>query len=355
MKLIKLISAVFIFLIALNAFADQNPDAQKAEALLKDGKREEAYQMYMSLFRANPDNVTITYGLARSALTDHPNQAVAALEHLVARYPYNRLFVDDLAKAYTALGDKETGEIYTSAAPKRRVSRSSARYEVHGGLRWGGIYDSNANLGPSSGYVRFGDYFIALDDAKQTASYGAYVGSNIDVGYRISPGNPWRLAWDAGVYARYNFNDKLKDMDRDFSEWYRVAGGIKGVFATRLIDVRVKTELYDNSFYQTIYSYGAELTFLQAVLQKYHFITYLSRDKRDYIRNEDNTGTYIYAGEYFRVYFGNAPDSITIGGRYSAGDVNNENYSYNGWDTSISARINFQRGWMLSPQASYGT
>jgi opacity protein-like surface antigen len=370
MKLIKLISAVFICLISLSAFADQNSDARKAEALLKDGKNEGAYQIYMSLFRADPDNRTIAYGLARSALlAGHPNQAVAAYEHLITKEPNNKTFLNGLSRAYTALKDKETAGIYASrSAPKRNASPSS-RYEVHGGLRAGSIYDSNANLGPASNYLRLGNYSVTLNDVKQIPSYGMYIGGNIDASYRVAPKSLWRIAWDAGMYARYNFNDKLEDIDREYAEWYRLALGMKGVFLTRMIDFRVKSELYDNdyrikteiynnSFYQTdsyktIFTYGAELTFLQAVRYRYHFITSLSWDKRDY-DNENYTGTYAYAGEYLRIYFDEILHSVTVGGRYSSGEANNENLSYDGWDALVSARLNITSGLTFTPQISYG-
>ncbi|MDR2401325.1 MAG: tetratricopeptide repeat protein [Deferribacteraceae bacterium] len=354
--LLSVFTALLILLSAAWAYASQEDDMQRAGSLLRAGKNEEAYRILMNLFRGDPDNETINLALAGAALSaNHPNQAVMAFENLLEKHPDNRTFLNGISKAYMAIGDEKTARYYQeSAAKSESAANILNRFEARGALRFGGIYDSNANQGPESNTLKLGDYYLTLHDAKQESSYAAYFGGTLDLSYRLASGSPWRITGELGVNARYYFSGKLEDAEREFSGSYWGAAGVRGVFSSRLLEVRAKSEIYDYDFYQTVYVYGGELMFIQALKQRFHLITSLSGAYRNYIRNEDYSGGYGAAGEYLRVFFGNSFHSVTIGGRYMFGSAESEAFSCNGWEGSISAHFYLPYGFSVSPRGSYG-
>jgi tetratricopeptide (TPR) repeat protein len=364
-------SSALFFLIGFALFAlsvhAQNAPKYKSVAdgvdlgmsYLSGEKYDEAYSLFMALLREAPDNSTVNILLARSALlAKHPYQAIMAYERIIERYPSYVDFNQEIAEAYIALGDNITARRYLEKyngqrAIARRPPPKPNRFEARGSIRVGGIYDSNANQGPAENYLKLGDYFFTLKDAKAEESYAAYFGFNLDGSYRLSDTGSWRAVGDFGVYLKNNFSEKLKELDRDYSQYYRLALGLRGAFSTRLIDMRLKAETFDYNFYQTVYIYGADINFIQAAGRSVHFLTALSGDKRDYARSTDYSGLYFSGGEYIRVFLGGSKHYITAGGRYMLASAEAESNSYNGWEASVHGGFTLPLGVRFSPKISW--
>jgi hypothetical protein len=363
MKISALFFLIGFALFALSVHAQDTPKYKSVDdgvnlgtRYLSEEKYDEAYNLFMALLREVPDNSTVNILLARSALlSNHPNQAIMVYERLINKEPGNKNFQRDIAQAYIAIGDRNTAQYYLEmdGALKKEETAGRSRFEAHGRVVIGGIYDSNANQGPAENYLKLGDYFFTVKDAKAMESYAAYLGFNLDGSYRLSDAGSWRAVGDFGVYLKNNFSEKLKELDRNYSQYYRLAAGLRGAFSTRLIDMRLKAEMFDYNFYQTVYIYGAEINFIQAAGRSVHFITALSGDKRDYARSENYTGIYFSGGEYLRIFLGGSKHYITAGGRYILADAEAENNSYNGWEASIRGGFSLPFGMRFSPKISW--
>ncbi len=250
-------------------------EQSKAEAatLLKTGKAKEAYELYARLMRDEPEDDDIVLGLARSALyAGRPNQAVMAYQLLLEKYPKERVLYEEIGQAYMALGDRETAKTYLDQAKLEDVGstldvleKRYAQTQVHGRLRAGVMFDSNANQGPASNQMTLGNYLIRFDSAKSVSSAALYAGAQVDVAHRLEQSSPWWLVGDGQALWRGNANSDLDSTHSRESQWGRVSGGIRHLDSQTLFDLRLKGEVFDYEFYQRVMALGPEMLFLVAV------------------------------------------------------------------------------------------
>lgn len=334
----------------------------QAATLLNEGKVADAYELYMRLYRADPEDDEIVLGLARSAAgAGKHNQAIMAYERLIALYPKDPGLYGEIANSYMALGDRPAAERYMAsmnelsgegvsqedmAITLDKLERAYDRFQYRGRVRFGFLYDSNANQGPSTSTMSLGPWrnVIVPDvDAKET--FGAYLGADIDLGWRLEPDGAWWLVGDVQAFLRGNANDDLHDIRAQESQWGRTAIGLRRLSSETLLDFRVKAEIFDYEFYQHISAIGPEAVFLWAATPSVHLITRGGIDHRDYSRESDRNGAYYWVGQYLRLFMGARNHEAIIGARYTGGSADKGDYSYDGWEGSLS--FNFKLPWEL--------
>lgn len=370
----------FCFFIALcsSAFAASTTspirrgavEENKAEAatLLEKGKADQAYTLYMRLVREAPDDDEINLGLARSAARSGKwNQSVMAYETLLEKHPREAGLYGELADVYMRLGDREGAE--RSMAMLRSLdgkttqadtdkaldvmNKRYSRFQAHGRVRAGVLYDSNANMGPHSSTMDLGDWRVRVSGAEQKDTFGGYLGADIDLGWRLEQDSPWWLVGDAQFFLRGNTNDALDDLHNRESQWGRAAVGVRHLTATTLSELRVKAEIFDYEFYQNVSAFGAEGTFLWAVTPSVQLIARGGIDQRVYSRDEDRNGVYGWAGQYARLFFGEANHEFVIGARYLGAAADKKDYGYNGWEGSARFLFKLPHGFEVGPFASF--
>ncbi|GHS87726.1 hypothetical protein AGMMS49957_08110 [Synergistales bacterium] len=364
MKNLSLILILSTLIFSASSRADA-ADLSKAGTLAGAGRMKEAYRELFSLLREYPDDDEVNLALARVALAaDHPHQAVMAYERLIMKYPTSAIFRREIASAYLALGDKTTAEYYLSFDPAldsdslgaalKEMGKRYERFHMRGSLRLGTFYDSNANQGLDSNRVNLGDWLVELgDSSKKIGTGGLYLGGNIDTSNRLSRVSPWQFVTDGAFYLRYGFSGSLQDEGQEYSQWWRGAVGFRHVGETDIFDFRVKSEVFDYDFDQTVYAFGAEAAFSHAVSRRWLLITRVSVDARNYVRNDAYNGTYGSIGQYAWWLFGTGDHEFTLGGRFIFGDANYKNYSYDGWELSAAFRFKLSDDLIISPSASY--
>ncbi len=368
---------VFVTLAALPASAaEDNParrtavETGKAEAatLLEQGKAAEAYELYMRLVREAPDDDAINLGLARAATKARRwNQAVMAYEILLEKYPREAGLYGELANVYMLLGDRESAErslammrsldgttskTQTDAALDLLESRYS-RFQAHGKIRAGALYDSNANMGPRSNDLMLGLWPVHFEDAKKKETFGAYVGADVDLGWRLEQDSAWWLVGDAQGFWRGNTNSDLHDSHSQESQWGRIAGGVRRLTASTLFDARLKAEIFDYEFYQNVLAVGPEATFLWAATPSVQLITRGGLDQRVYSLDSDRNGIYGWLGEYLRLFFGAGNHEFMFGARYLGASPDRSRYGYNGWEASARVLFKLPYGFEFGPHVSF--
>lgn len=299
----------------------------QAAALVREGRLPEALDLYERILAAQPDD---------------PAAYTEAFEaYVAAGLPDEALRVAALAGSRFPAGGEH--------------ARENRRLVLHGGVRAGLIYDSNANQGPSSNMMDLGDWKnVEVDDAKEISSLGAYASANLDAGYRLNErGSVWAVG-DASFYWRGNENDKLDKLNS--REWQsgRAAAGIRLLGGKHMLDLRLKAEAFDYEFYNHVFATGPELRYIYAPHPRLHLITAANVEARDYSRSSDRNGAYGSAGEYARFFFGQAGHSLMIGASYIGGGAKEKDYRYDGWQGSARFSFNLPRGFTASPYVSFG-
>lgn len=372
-----LVPLCMLLLVSTAIAADDSPALRTAvgsakadaAALMQQGKYASAYDMYMRLLREAPDDDEINLNLARSSMrSGRYNQAVMAYERLTEKYPSEPVLYSELAQAYMALEDRYSAEQamatmrslnpnINKADNDRLLDALEKRYDhwqVHGKLRTGLLYDSNATFGPSSTTMDMGVWRVTLPDAEAKSTFGAYLGANLDVGWKAERDTPWWIVGDAQGMARGNGDSSLDDVHSRTSEWGRAAVGLRHLTPSTMFDLRFKSEVFDYQWYQNVTASGPEATWLWAVTPSWHLITRGTLDSRAYSRDGDRNGAYWTLGQYVRRFFGESNHEIMVGLSYVGGNTPEKaDYCYTGWEASARLSLKLPKGFELAPFVSF--
>ncbi len=338
----------------------------KAEAatLMAQGNAKEAYELYSRLLREDPSDDEINLGLARSALAaSRPNQALMAYLRLLEKYPNEPMLHNEVAQTYMALGDKKKAELHLTRDPSLNLAgRDNAlesmgkrydRFQVHGNVRSGILFDSNANQGTSSTVMDLGVWQVNIDSAEKKETFGAYLGGQLELGYRLEQAGAWWVVGDVQAYARGNTNNDLGENTSRYWQWGRVAAGARFLNSQNLFDLRLKSEVFDYEFDQHVLAAGPEFFYVRALRPWVQLISRGGIELRDYNESSANNGPYWNIGQYARFFFGAENHEFMLGGRYLGGKANNNMNSYDGWETSARFTFKLPYGFQLSPHISY--
>lgn len=347
-------------------------EQSKAEALtlLNQGEFQQAYELYIRLLREQPEDDAINLGLARSAaMAGHHYQAVMAYQRLIERYPNTPGLYSEIARSYIALGDRPTAEYYTQRLRELdknltqqdvdraldALEKNYTNFHYYGKIRTGFIYDSNANQGPSSNIMNLGVWNnVIVPEAQGKESGAMYVGADIDLSWRMSQNSSWWVVSDAQFYWRGNFNHDLNSTHIRESQWGRIGVGVRHLSDKSMFDVRIKGEIFDYEFYQNISTIGPEATFVYAVSPNTHLILRGGINQRFYSKDKNRDGVYGWVGPYIRHYLGEQRHYILAGIRYTGGNADRTDYSYNGWEAMTSLTFKLPYRLELSPYVIYG-
>ncbi len=349
---------------ALDLALDQG--RAQAKTFLNKGRYEEAYQLYMRLLREEPDNDETNYGLALAAVrTRRYSQALLAFERLADRYPADANLCRSLADTYLRLDDKESARRelnlarqYDPTLTDTRIARilgsmesAQARFQAHGRISGGVMYDSNANQGPASDRMSLGIFDnLTVHGVKAVDSWGSYLNGMLDTGWRMGEDSPWWLVSDMAFFKRWNGNPKLLT-NNEFA-WGRASLGLRHASSRTLSELRFKAEMADQNRDQRVRVLGPEATFVWSALPNLQFITRAALEKRFYSLDIGRDGTYWWVGEYLRVLLGASGHEMTLGLRALGSAVDADDYNYNGLEASLRLRLKVTDKFNLLPFAS---
>ena len=159
----------FVFLIAAwaaSSWADALTD--RAKRLLEQKKGQEAYELLLPQEGSRAGNPEFDYLLGLAALEVGENErAVFALERVLAVQPDNHLARAEIARAYYAMGERDTAKREFETVRKQQIPegaketidrflsaiQSAEITQISGFLEFGGGYDTNVNSATSSNQV----------------------------------------------------------------------------------------------------------------------------------------------------------------------------------------------------------
>jgi Protein of unknown function (DUF560). len=240
----------------------------------------------------------------------------------------------------------------TDQALKNMEDRHSLT-QFHGRIRFGAIYDSNANQGPISNKMNLGIWRVEVPGASSMHTAAVYLGVDLDLAHRFERDSDWWVVGDLRTYLRGNANSDLKNSSNRHSEWLRGAFGLRRLGYDSLWDFRVKGEVLDYEFSQNVTAVGPEFIYLKALTPSLQLITRGGLEHRSYSEVPERDGTYGSAGQFARVFFGQAGHSLTFGGRYLGGSAKDHDYSYDAVEASVNAAIKVTDRLELGPFATF--
>jgi hypothetical protein len=285
------------------------------------------------------------------------------------KYPREAGLYGELAHVYMLLGDREAAERSlamvraldgksTKAATDQALDVLESRYgdfQVHGKIRAGFQYDSNANLGPASDIMDLGVWRqVRVNGAEAKESVGAYFGVDLDLGKRFYRDSPWWLVGDVRGFWRGYANSELSKMKSREAQWGRAALGFRHIGDSILAEVRLKGEIFDYEFSQNVCAYGPEATFLWAAAPSFHLIFKGGLEQRVYYPDQMRDGLFGTAGLYGRVFFGAGNHEFLLGGRYLGANAEKKAYGYDGWEGTASLLFKLPHGFELASFVTYG-
>jgi tetratricopeptide (TPR) repeat protein len=213
--------AALLALLQSLAFADQVTD--RARLLLQQKNPQAAYELLAPLESRRAGEVEFDYLLGISALdSGHREQAVFALERVLAVSPNYAEARAEIARAYFEMGEKENAkrefENVRNTNPPEAVKRTIDRYlsalevgpprRLNGFVEIGFGHDSNVNSATASSQIAvpgLGGIVVTLDSSgvKQSDNFTTAAGG-LNYVYAFSP--DWALV--AGAAARGQLNSK---------------------------------------------------------------------------------------------------------------------------------------------------
>ena len=326
------------------------PPQTEAVEITEISNAERGYQQYLALFREDPDDIDVNLGLARAAIAaGRPHQSVMAYERLLAKYPDDPSLWRELAVVYTSIEDADMAQSCLNNAGRD----TDSRWRRASRFRLGFFYDSNVNEAAGASVFQIANQTVILPDQEEISSPGLSFSGHTDVSYRLSEGGAWHLTGGLGFNLQLATNSDLQEIDQMFSQWYRAFVGLRRLTATDLFEVRAVFELSDYDFYDSIYSYGAEVIFVHVVNPSLQIVTRAGLFDRRYIRNMGETGAYWYIEQSARFLFGSGRHGFTAGGRWLVADARSNRYSYDGWEAFASFNFKLNNDFELVPNVMY--
>jgi tetratricopeptide (TPR) repeat protein len=310
---------------------------KKAETLLVNKRPQEAYDLFTALLRRYPGHSSLMLGLARSsALTGRFQEALEIYRQLLVKFPGDPILLNER--------DQVQGLLAGTGSPTTVSFR----------MRAGVLYDSNANQGaPDDLVLSIFGLSIPLEGTKRISTMGGYFGANFQISHRLSEVGPWSLVGDSGLYIRGNEDSDLDDIKSSEWQWFRVGGGLRYAKGQNLFEFRIKGEFFDYELTNRVISWGPELTYLRAVTPKFHLISQLSLDYRDYQRSPERDGDYGQIYQNARFFFGDNTNSLTFGVGYLWGRPKLDNLEYYGFSVPLRLTLRLTEDWELSPHINY--
>ncbi|MCL2123749.1 MAG: tetratricopeptide repeat protein [Desulfovibrionaceae bacterium] len=325
----------------------------QAAIFMEQGKAKEAAEIYAALTTRYPDRGDLFLAQARAALAaGDAAQALPLYDSLVAVNPDSAELRLEAARAHLAAGNKSAALRLGGQALEEY---EKARLQVHGAVRVGLVYDSNANQGPYSDTLSLGVWDnVNIPNIEKKESLAAYLGANLDLGWRLGVTSPWWVVGDAQGYWRGNGNDNLKALKSRELQWGRTAAGLRFLDEKNMLDLRFKAEIFDYEFITNVTALGAELRYARALTPWLQLIADAGLESRAYNnKGYPRNGAFGRAGGYARFLFGDAGHEFLIGAGYVGASANRTDYAYDGWQGLARFTFKLPYGFTLSPSLSF--
>ncbi|WP_218914999.1 surface lipoprotein assembly modifier [Desulfurivibrio alkaliphilus] len=328
--------ALVLFFGSLPAAADP---VLSGRQMLAEQRYDEAYELLLTAFRADPGHPEINFLLGRAAFeSGRTEEAVMAYERVLLHNPEANRAKLELARSYLRLGSRELArqyfhEVLATNPPEpvwQNIQRFLAamdaaekKHFINGLVTLGVGYDDNVNTFPANDTVRFNGWQV---DLKGEEKSNWLLNTNLVLNhiYRARYNSPWN--WKT-TFTNYNaFHESVNDMDLNL---FALSTGPTWRRDRLLLQAAVGYTHVDLGFDRYLGMLGLSAGGTWLLSPNWALNGGLEWRDRDFHKNDDrdSTNLLVTLGPVFS--HGDNRVGLTLG--YETNDADTDHYSYDRW------------------------
>ncbi len=332
----------------------------------------ERYDILLERFKRDPGNISLNFQLGMAAYAEGKySHASLAFERILAIDPTHDRARLELARSYGgmkqyALARRECETVLENDPPKqvreniRGFLRQLAQHEKRGGIavrfEVGGLYDDNANVGPSSTIIEISpiisDGTWEIDEASRPISTSGAFASGLVTGYRkIGHRDIWSLVSGVSAYKSM-LEGKAQDQETMF---FSVSGGLQRQSRKYVVNAPLKAELLFRGSEKLVRIFGATPScwLILGDSGRWQLNSSIVGEYRDYYELKDRDGSYFTIKEQLKTFL---PEykcwmSVAVAGFYE--DTRASVYENAGAECILSADVALPWRTALQVQGKY--
>ena len=332
----------------------------------------ELYEVLLQRFKRDPGNIALNFQLGMAAYAEGKySHASLAFERILAIDPTHDRARLELAGSYGgmrqyALARRECETVLEHNPPDpvreniRAFLSQIAQHEKSGGIsvrfEAGGLYDDNANVGPSAAVIEISpivsDGTWEIDEASRPISaFGAFA-SGLVTGYRkIGHRERWSLVGGVSAYKSW-LEGTAQDQETLFCS---ISGGLQRQSRRYVANAPLKAELLYRGREKLVRIFGAtpNCSLILGDSGKWQLNSSIVGEYRDYYELDDRDGSYFTVKEQIRTLLQRYKCwvAVAVAGFYE--DTQAGAYENVGAECILSADISLPAKTMLQVQGKY--
>lgn len=330
------------------AAADEYRDGMAA---YESGDYQEAYDLFSSLFRQNPESEQASFGLGLAAnAIGKLSHALFAFERVLMLDPSNHRARLELARTYYAMGHPalalaEFEKVYETNPPEsvrrnielymQRIRSEMRRWRMEGLVGVGAIYDDNVNFGPVSRTVDtlIGELEV-VSNALPVDTWGESVNAGVSCTYDFGENGRWLLA--GGISGYQNWLDEAPEQELGFG---RAVVGLRRLGARSVVELPARADLLFYGHEELLHMYALDPVFAWASSERWHLISQANLEYRDYQDTDERDAVFGRASETVKRLWDRGRHSLALNVNGFYEDAHNEGFSNYGWEVSLVGEL----------------
>lgn len=354
-----------VLLISGACLAQAAPTPESGMKAYDAGDYDGAYDIFAALFRDDPRNIQVNYGLGLAAVAKGKlSHALFAFERVLEVEPDNMRARLETARIYFTLKQYELArsefERVSAGNPPANVQENirlfleamdkaekKGSFSIRLDLR--AVYDDNLNFGPSSATVDtlLGELTV-VGDSRPLDAWGLNTG--IDGGgiYDFGQRGGWMGTAEGG--ASQDFYDGAPAQEITTMQ---VGAGLRRLGQMTLMDLPVRFMTLDYGHDDLVDIVGLYPAAVVFATSQFHVIGRLNLEDRNYQDSDLRDSEYVQLAGTLRRLVSNGRLTISVNGALFDENSDGDAFQNDGWSTGVSADLKVTDTFMAYAAAQY--
>lgn len=312
------------------------------------GEYDRAYDIFSELFRKNPQNVQVNYGLGLSAAARGKlSHALFAFDRVLQVEPNNMRARLERARIYYSLGQYELARAEFSQVSGTRppeqvqkniglfmeaMDRAERKYSFSARLDFRVVYDDNLNFGPAAATIDtlLGELEV-LGDSRPLEAWGLNTGVGAGGVYDFGERGGWLSYADAGFSQ-----DIYDDAPRQEITMLQGGAGLRRFGQITLLELPVRFISLDYGHDDLVDMAGIYPSAVFMAASQWHLIGRLSLEDRNYKDNDLRDADFVQAAGTLRRLFDGGRASLSLNAGVFDENSDGDMFQNEGWTAGLS-------------------